>query len=325
MKIDRLYDPVVEQQASMMPLFDVAHPSKAREELNGFYQQLAAMGVKRPEDANVEEMEQSIPGVETSSEIPIRIYMPKDRKEAGPCFINFHMGGFILGDLEMEHLRALTMAAGAGAVAIGVDYRLAPEHPFPAGVEDCYAVVKWVSEHAVELKIDSSKITIGGGSAGGNLTAAVALMARDRKEPGIAYQMLFYPVLDDRCDTPSMKNGDEAYIWNNQNALDMWNHYIGSDRSDVSPYASPMRAEDFSRLPPAYIMTGGNDVFRDEGMLYAMKLMEAGVPVELHNYPGTVHGFDLLIDSDISRKAMNDSVESFKRFFTVFNRTSMPV
>ncbi|MBN2525639.1 MAG: alpha/beta hydrolase [Deltaproteobacteria bacterium] len=312
MKIKRIYDPAIQNQASMIPLFDVSNPDVAREQLNAFYQHLAAIGVKRPEDDRVEEISQSV-SRQDGSNIPIRIYMPKDRRDAGPCFINFHMGGFILGDLEMEHVRALNMAARGGAVAIGVDYRLAPEHPFPAGVEDCYDVLNWVWKNAKELKVDASRIAVGGGSAGGNLTAAVALMARDNNGPKIAYQMLFYPVLDDTCSTWSMKNGGEAYIWNTQNTSDMWKHYLGADRANISPYAAPIRAEDMSHLPPAYIMTCEHDVFRDEGILYATKLLTAGVPVELHNYPGTVHGFDLLIDSEISRRAMDDGIEAFKK------------
>ena len=135
--------------------------------------------LKRPTDDRIEEIERTIPGPEGAPDIPIRIYMPKDRTEAGPGFVNFHGGGFILGDLETEHARCLVMAAEGGAVSIGVDYRLAPENPFPAGAEDCYAALKWVAANAEELKIDPAKIAIGGGSAGGNLTAAVALMARE--------------------------------------------------------------------------------------------------------------------------------------------------
>jgi acetyl esterase/lipase len=205
------------------------------------------------------------------------------------------------------------MAAEGGAVSIGVDYRLAPEHPFPAGVEDCYAALEWVAAHASLLRIDPSKIVVGGSSAGGNLAAAVSLMARDRGGPGVAFQMLFYPVLDDRCDTPSMVSSHDTYIWTYQNSLDMWNHYIGKDRSSVSPYASPARSMYLDGLPPAYISTCEHDPLRDEAIMYAMKLMEAGVPVELHNYPGTVHGFDYLMVSEISTRAVHEGVGAFTR------------
>ncbi len=313
MNANRIYDPTVEKLASLFPRFDISDAAGARAILNKYMEAMAAEGVERPTDDRIEEIERTIPGPNGAPDVPIRIYMPKDRTEAGPGFVNFHGGGFILGDLETEHPRCLIMAAEGGAVSVGVDYRLAPENPFPAGVEDCYAALQWVAGHAEELKIDPTRIAIGGGSAGGNLTAAVALMARDRGGPDVAFQMLIYPVIDDRCETPSMKNGADLYIWNEQNSLDMWDHYIGEDRSNVSPYAAPARAEDLSGLPPAYIMTCEHDPLRDEAIIYAMRLMAAGVQVELHNYPGTVHGFDFLTPSEISTRAIHEGVEAFKR------------
>jgi acetyl esterase len=139
------------------------------------------------------------------------------------------------------------------------------------------------------------------------------LMTRDRKGPNIAYLMMFYPVMDDRCETQSMKDGTDLYIWNYQNSLDMWDQYIGKDRNNVSPYAAPARAEDLTGLPPAYIITAEHDSLRDEAIIFAMRLMSAGVPVELHCYPGTVHGFDLMTMTDISNRALTESVDAFKR------------
>ena len=240
--IKRIYDPAVEQVASMFSRLDISDVPAARATLNKFIEDMAAQGVERPRDDRIEEIERTIPGPPGAPPVRIRMYMPRDRSESGPGFVNFHGGGFVLGDLESEHPRCLIMAAQGGAVCIGVDYRLAPENPFPAGVEDCYAALQWVVEHAQELKINAAKIAIGGGSAGGNLTAAVALMARDRGGPKAALQMLFYPVIDDRCDTRSMLNGAGLYIWDYQNSLDMWEHCIGRDRSMVSPYAAPARA-----------------------------------------------------------------------------------
>ena len=312
MNINRIYDPVVEEVASTFPRLDVSDPVRSREILDEIRDEMAAEGFERPTDERIEEIERTILGPD-GADLPIRIYMPKDRTEAGPGFVNFHGGGFVLGDLEVEHPRCLIMASEGGAVSVSVDYRLAPENPFPAGVEDCYATLKWVVENAAELKIDPARIAIGGGSAGGNLTAAVALMARDRGGPEVAFQILIYPVIDDRCQTPSMLHRPDPYIWTYQNSLDMWNHYIGEDRSSVSPYAAPARAEDLSGLPPAYMMTCEHDPLRDEAILYALRLMAAGVQVELHNYPGTVHGFDFLTPSDISTRAVDEGVEAFKR------------
>ncbi len=162
------------------------------------------------------------------------------------------------------------------------------------------------------MNIDTSKIVVGGGSAGGNLAAAVALMARDRGGPHICYQMLIYPALDDRADTQSMSAGTDTYVITSQNTLDMWNYYLDSDRTNVPCYAAPSRASDLSGLPPAYIMTCEQDPLRDEAIIYAMRLMETGVPVELHNYPGTVHGFDYLIPSDISKRAIRNELIMFR-------------
>ncbi len=316
MNANRLYDPVVEELAAALPRFDVSDALRARATLNEYREAQAAQGIERPTDERVEEIERTIPGPEGAPDVLIRIYMPKDRKGPGAGFVNFHGGGFILGDLEMEHPRCLIMAAEGGAVSVGVDYRLAPENPFPAGVEDCYAALRWVVDNAADLKIDSSKIAIGGASAGGNLTAAVALMARDRGGPDVAFQMLFCPVIDDRCETPSMKDGAGLYVWDYQNCLDMWNHYIGRDRKNVSPYAAPVRAKDLSGLPPAYMMTCEHDPLRDEAIVYAMRLMEDGVQVELHNYPGAVHSFDFLTPSEIATRAVNEGVDAFKRAMT---------
>ena len=309
----RSYDPSIEEQASMFPRFDVSDVNATRATVDALREAATAQGFERPNDAGVEEIERTIPGPHGALDIPIRVYRPKDRKNAGPGFINFHGGGFILGDLESGHKRCLDMSVNDGAVSVGVDYRLAPECPFPAGVEDCYSALMWVAENAADLQIDPTMIAIGGDSAGGTIAAAVALMARDRGGPELALQMLFYPALDDRCDTISMKQGEDLYIWNSRNSRDMWIHYIGIDRSNVSPYAAPARAVDLSNLPPAYVMTCEHDPLRDEAVIYAMRLMASGVQVELHNFPGTVHGFDYLTPSDFSTQAIDESVVSFRR------------
>jgi acetyl esterase len=309
----RIYDPSIEPLAAAFPILDISDAGGARAQYNVLREQAAAQGVARPRDDRVEEMACTIPGPAGAPDVPVRIYTPKGRREAGPAYVSFHGGAFVLGDLEEERARCLLTAAEGGAVAVDVDYRLAPEHPFPAGVEDCYAALRWVVENAEALKIDADRIAIGGSSAGGNLTAAVALMARDRGGPAVALQMLFYPVIDDRCETPSMKDGAGLYMWDLPSSLAMWDQYIGTERCEVSPYAAPARAEDLSGLPPAYIMTCEHDPLRDEAIIYAMRLMAAGVPVELHNFPGTVHGFDFLTPSDVSTRAVNESIEAFKR------------
>jgi len=312
MSNNRIYDAEVFATASQFPPVDMDNPAAARALFAALVE--AAGGGEGPAtDPRVDQMERTIPGPAGAPEIPVRIYTPKGGGIARPAFVNFHGGAFILGDLETEHSRCLATSAKGGAVAIGVDYRLAPENPFPAGVEDCYAALKWVAENATSLGIDPNKIVIGGGSAGGNLTAAVALMARDRQGPPLAAQMLIYPVIDDRCATESMRTGHDALIWTTGYSVAMWNHYVGTDRSHVSAYASPARATDLSGLPPAYLITCEHDPLRDEALEYGIRLLHAGVPVELHNYAGTVHGFDLLAPSEVSKRALADFIAAFLR------------
>jgi acetyl esterase/lipase len=177
-------------------------------------------------------------------------------------------------------------------VVVSVDYRLAPEHPFPAGPEDCYAGLQWVANNGEELKVDLARLVVTGGSAGGALSAAITQMARDRNGPKIAYQALMIPVTDDRLKTPSYEQSGDAEGFNKAGTEGMWLHYLGEDynRSKTSPYAAPARATDLSDLPPAFIQTNGLDPLRDEGIEYALALLAAGVQVELYNCPGAYHG-----------------------------------
>lgn len=329
----RIYDPIIESIAKALPCFDFSDPSKVRSMFQEMQQMLVDQGVERPTDSRIEEVERLIPGPKGAPDVPIRIYRPKDVTGPMPVFINFHGGGFMLGDLELDHPRSLVMAAKTNAIGIMVDYRLAPEHPFPAAVEDCYASLEWVASHAKALNIDVNKIVIGGGSAGGTLAAAVSLMARDRNGPNILLQMLLYPALDERGQTESMKKGTGLYICDNQSVREVWKHYLsgqcldehgssghcleGGDLEDAltqaPAYAAPARVKDMSNLPPVYMMTCEHDALRDEAIMYAMRLMNAGVPVELHHYAGTVHGFDFLTPSPLSEEAIEDCVRAFNR------------
>ena len=311
MTTPRIYDIEIEHFAKTIPIVDSSNIKKTRDAVRDYRIDLASKGFVRPSDNNVEEIETQIPGPAGAPDIPLRIYTPKNLHRPAPAYINFHGGGFIFGDLDSEHARTLAVSKACQAIAITIDYRLAPEHPYPAAIDDCFTALLWLVNNAKDMNIDTSKIVVGGGSAGGNLAAAVALMARDLGGPSICYQMLIYPALDDRANTQSMSSSDDTYVITSQNVLDMWSYYLGSDRTNVPYYAAPSRALDLSRLPPAYIMTCEHDPLRDEAIIYAMKLMNAGVPVELHNYPGTVHGFDYLIPSDISKRAISDEIRIF--------------
>jgi acetyl esterase len=241
-------------------------------------------------DERIEFRDEQIPGPD--GDVPVRIYQP--RSGSSGCLVYLHGGGFILGDLDSSHLRALMTAAEADCTVISVGYRLSPEHPFPAPVDDCYAALVWTHEQASSLGVDPARLAVGGDSAGGGLAAALTLMARDRGGPAIAFQHLIYPVIDDRMQTASMAAGSEAPVWDTRKCEIMWQHYLGSNRDDVSSYAAPGRANDLTQLPPAYILTAECDPLRDEGIEYASRLLASGVSVELHNFAGAVHGFDIL-------------------------------
>jgi acetyl esterase len=270
---------------------------------------LAVLGTELPTDDRVTVRNAEVPGPSDAPAVPVRIYTPKASDTALPALVYFHGGAFVIGDMYLEEHRCLRLAADGGCVVVSVDYRLAPESPFPAGVEDCYCALAWVGASTKELGIDIDRIAVGGASAGGALAAAVAQMARDRSGVPLALQMLIYPVIDDRMETSSMKAFSATPVWNSGSNAQMWDHYLGVKRDYVSNYAAPGRATDLADLPPAYVMTAEFDPLRDEGIAYAQRLMQAGVPAELHSFAGACHGFDLIASAtDIGRRALDEQV-----------------
>ncbi len=224
--------------------------------------------------------------------VRLLVYRPKGVIGRLPVLVSVHGGAFcVLSADDFEGADA-GIALAHQAVVVAVDYRLAPEFPFPAGIDDCYAALEWTVASAVELGIDLDRLVVTGGSAGGALAAALCLMARDRSGPRIAAQVLMIPVLDDRLDTPSMRQYEQSIGFNGTAAEGMWLHYLGDDRdlAATSPYAAPARAESLAGLPPAVVITHGLDPLRDEGIHYALRLLAAGIEVELHNIPGAYHG-----------------------------------
>ncbi|MEM8906592.1 MAG: alpha/beta hydrolase [Bacteroidota bacterium] len=260
--------------------------------------------------------------------VPIRIYRPQvptkrtfvqlfHKTQQLPAMVFMHWGGFCVGDLRTEHARCIHLCRAIGMVVISIDYRLAPEHPFPCGLEDCYAVLGWTHQQAKTLGIDPQKIAVGGTSAGGGLAAGLALKARDLGGPPIALQYLGFPVLDHRCSTDSAKSFVETPNWTSEANRLMWQYYL-KDRTNISPYAAPSSASDLSQLPPTYLWTAEFDPLRDEGIAYALRLLEAGVSVELHNFPNTMHGFDSApIEQGIVLRARQAQVVALKRFFKI--------
>jgi acetyl esterase/lipase len=196
---------------------------------------------------------------------------------------------------------------------VSVDYRLAPEHPFPSGLEDCYAALLWLAKESGELGVDAERIAVFGQSAGGGLAAGLALLARDRGGPSLCFQLLGIPELDDRLETPSMVAFTDTPMWNRPSAERSWRYYLGEEpNGDTSVYAAPARAEDLSGLPPAYVSTCEYDPLRDEGMIYALRLLQAGVSVELHQFAGTFHGSTIL-PAEVSRRQQAEMTDALRR------------
>jgi acetyl esterase len=260
--------------------------------------------------------ERLVPGPAGAPDVRVRHYRPADADAPLPAVVYIHGGGFVAGSLDLYDADARRIAAEVGAVVVSVDYRLAPEHPFPAGLEDCYATLVWVAGNAAELGVDPDRIAIGGESAGGGLTAAVALLARDRGGPRLCLQFLGIPELDDRLETDSMRTFVDTPITTVPNGEISWDSYLGAGvrgTGEVSPYAAPARAIDLAGLPPALVTAYEFDGLRDEGIAYAQRLLAAGVSTELHVYPGAFHACTWLADAGICQKILGDLVDGLQR------------
>jgi acetyl esterase len=268
-----------------------------------------------PVPLDVDELQ--VPGPDGAPEVRVRRYQPADHDGQLPALVYIHGGGFVVGSLELYDADCRRIAAEVGAVVFSVDYRLAPEHPFPAGLEDCYATLVWVAENAGELGVDPERIAVGGESAGGGLTAGVALLARDRGGPRLCLQVLGIPELDDRLETESMRSlGVGTPITTIENGEISWDSYLGAGvrgTDAVSPYAAPTRATDLAGLPPAFVTAYEFDALRDEGIAYAQRLMTAGVSTELHVYPGAFHACTWLSHVEICQRILGDLIGALRR------------
>jgi acetyl esterase/lipase len=250
--------------------------------------------------------ERTVAGPEGAPDLSMLVCRPVGVATPAPGIYHTHGGGMILGDNRTGIDLVLDWAQAFGAVVVSVEYRLAPEHPDPAPVEDCYAGLVWTAAHAGEVGVDPVRILIAGASAGGGLAAGVALMARDRGGPALIGQMLMCPMLDDRNETPSSHELDGEGVWDRTSNLTGWSALLGDRRGgpDVSPYAAPARATDLSGLPPAFVDVGSVETFRDEDIAYANRICQAGGQAELHVWPGGFHGFDLIVpQAALSRAA----------------------
>lgn len=254
-------------------------------------------------------------GLNDRTDIRVRLYRPVIRKGRKlPAVYQIHGGGFILGDIEMSDLWCRSVVCELGAIVVSIDYRLAPEHPYPAATNDCYAGLCWLFEQAETLGIDTARIAITGQSAGACLAVVTCLRARDEGGPRVCCQVLEIPVCDDRLNTVSMREFQDTPMWNFSNAQWSWKHYLGPDHTGDTPvYAAPARATDLSDLPPTYLSTMQYDPLRDEGIEFALRLMQAGVTVELHSFPGTFHGSTIFLGASVSQRCQHEVLESLRR------------
>ena len=302
-----MIDPELASLVDVLPVIELDDMQVARD---AFEQLIASLKTDIPGIETLEIEDRLVPGHEDDPDVPVRVYRPKEpRTPPVPGILQIHGGGFVIGSVESEHAGAALMAIDTGAVVVSVDYRLAPEHPYPAGVHDCYAALTFLHAEAGSLGVDTSRLAVVGASAGGGLSAATALLARDRGGPPLCFQMLHIPELDDRLETPSMKTFVDSPVWNRPLAEISWRAYLGDlyGAAEVPVYAAPARAADLSGLPPGYVSTAENDPLRDEGIIYATRLLQAGVSTELHLFPGTFHGSAMVTTAAVSKRAQREA------------------
>ena len=306
------FDPELAPWAPLLAPVDYSDVAAARAKLRDIM-------ARQPVYAPVKPMEvahRRVPGL-SGPPVTLRIYRPSWPAEPMSALIYPHWGGFVTGDLDTSHSSALQIADQIGVVVISVDYRLAPEHPFPAALNDCDAALHWVVHQADELGVDPERLAVGGASAGGGLGAALALRSRDRGAPRLCFQYLVFPELDDRLESLSARSFVDTPMLDRGNAVLSWQHYLGPDiergSAGVSCYAAPARAEDLSGLPPTFISVCEFDPLRDEGIAYARRLTQAGVRTQLCHYPGTFHASIGITDAAISRKMVADQLDALRR------------
>lgn len=259
------------------------------------------------------------PGYDGQPDVPVRLYRPGHLRPPAPGFYWIHGGGMIGGTVDQSDAYCAWIADELGVLVASVDYRLAPEHPYPVPLDDCHTGLRWFVERADELGLDRARIALGGGSAGAGLAAGLALLLRDRGEVEVCYQHLVYPMLDDRNDTASAHAVLDSRVWNRTCNAVGWNAYLDgrAGAPDVEAYAAPARAVERGELlglPPAYICVGTLDLFLDEDIAYARALLDAGVPTELHVYPGAFHGSTGTVpESALTRRWRADELASLRR------------
>ncbi len=275
------------------------------------------VGGTAPADPSITITNRTLPGPKGAPDVKVRLYEPVPKTPNCPGILYIHGGGYIVGTAETTDFSCIRLVQEIGCVIVSVDYRLSPDAQYPEPLEDCYTALLWFEANSRELGVDVSRIAVAGGSAGGGLTAALCLLARDRKGPAIAFQAPLYPMIDDRNITPSSLEFTDERFWNRAKNEFGWEMYLGElYKGEVPIYAAPSRATDLSGLPPAYTCVGELDLFRDETIDYCTRLLQAGVSVEFHVYPGCYHGFDMSLGTEIGKRAEGEIVQALKRALT---------
>ena len=317
--MDYVLDPELAAVAAAIPKLDLSDLASAREAERLMAGHLPKYEARIP--LSVQDI--TISGQQNAAEVPARVYAPAEPLAPVPALLYLHGGGFVMGGLLMADSTARMLVERAGVTVVAVDYRLAPEHPYPAGLEDSYAVLEWAVGKGEEYGIDPDRLGVLGESAGGGLAAALALLARDRGGPRLAAQFLDAPTIDDCLDTPSMTTLSDTPVWQSVNSPRSWRYYLQGTAepgsTNVPIHAAPARAtvEDLSGLPPAYVTAYQIDPTRDEGLDYARRLIQAGVPTEVHHYPGAFHMAHIIPGTAIGARMIADRIEAIRRMLHV--------
>ncbi|WP_072807434.1 alpha/beta hydrolase [Rhodococcoides yunnanense] len=302
-------DPELGDQLATLPELDNPDIDTSRRNLADAMARLPAS-----DTSGVTVSHRAAPGSDGGPDVPVTVYTPDDRT-SGACVLDVHGGGFTMGSAAMNHAVNLRIARRLGITVVSVDYRLAPEHPYPAALEDCYAALRWVHAGGHEDggygdRAGEIRVALHGFSAGAGLCAALAVLARDQDGPPVAFQYLGCPLLDDSMSTGSMTRFTDTPMWTRAMTRTSWDSYLGPAGREVAghEYAAPARTTDLSGLPPAYVSVMTFDPLRDEGIAYALRLLECGVPTELHLFPGTFHGSNLIHRAAVSRRETDERI-----------------
>jgi acetyl esterase/lipase len=307
-------DAELAEALASVPAMDLSDLSKARQRITDSLpaRDEALTGTIRQTD-------HIVPGANGQPQVLLREYRPLGIGGRLPCLLWMHGGGHVMGTIDQDDEKMSELAAAVGCVAMSVDWRLAPEYPYPAALLDCHAGLKWINENAAGLQIDSGRIAIGGRSSGGGLAAGLALYARDRAEYALpSFQLLLYPMLDDRTPFIAGRTVGDRRLWHDEANTTAWRCYLGDafGTDSVETYAAPSRAADLSGLPPAYIAVGTLDLFFEENVAYATALARSNPATELHAYPGAYHGFDTRVpQAEVSLRFVRDRDEALRAAF----------